>query len=197
MEKMQLLTFAHKKEAQSFIDYFSLTKADINIPGLYSNDKRMLITTGEGVFNTMLKLTAILAYYKKITKIINLGIAGSASEKINLHTIHQVRISLFYLPEISKSFRSSAENVNIDCVSVLMSSQAEDAVKHFKNSELMVDMEAWGVASVADFFNLPFYSAKFISDNVYDKISPKSIIKKAKYYSESLLEYYHTNFEKL
>lgn len=157
---MQLITMAYLGEAQGVIEFFQLKKIS---EYLFEGQNFDLVLTGEGPFEAN-TVTSWALGRKSYTEIINIGIAGSLSEELNVGSL--VPIRMHYLvthgaPQF-KSFKSLEEGY--DCVTsferILTSSEAQK----LKGLGSVVDREAWGVAQAAKLQKTPLRTYKLISD---------------------------------
>ena len=72
---MKLIHIAHRGEAQEFLKVLDL-KADTKISGIYSNSEFALVISGEGIPETISKLSYTISKFN-IDEILNFGIAGT------------------------------------------------------------------------------------------------------------------------
>lgn len=197
---MNLLTFAHRKEAEAFIDHLQFKPIEFHFDGLYKNKSDLLLITGEGSQNASEKVTATISYFKnEIKKVINIGIAGSLTSKIKKNEIVEIRTSYAHHANRLefKSFTSDSSSTTYDCMTVF---ERALTLEHRKNLSLLadiIDRELWANASAAQLFKLPFQSIKYISDDLNDEGFCQLVIKESELISQRLLEYYsHQNITK-
>ncbi len=144
---------AYLKEAKPLIKYFDLKKINEKF-SIYENEKISLIISGQGKLNSAIATTYLLST-KKISNIINFGIAGSPEFKIGeIFLINKINNKFFPDILISHTFRES----EIICA---------DEVKiggEFK----LVDMESEGFFKAAIKFLKAhhIYLIKIVSDNL-------------------------------
>ena len=192
---MEILIFAHRKEATHFINELNLKKHPFIFPGLYFNGTQFLLITGQGIQNTSVKLAAVLSHFEnKIKNIINLGIAGRTSDLLETGRIYAVR-KVFTEQQINKkSFTCRTATAKFDCLSMFQPISSFTFLD-FENNIGLVDMELWAVGWVANFFKIPFSSFKMVSDDAREKTDKKSIIKKSDFFSSELLLYYRNYYK--
>ncbi len=179
---MILLTFAYIGEAQSFIKNFALTKVEAS---LYKNEFFYLLITGEGLEYTTKRLRLFLdARKSEITKVFNLGIAGSLDNKLPLHSVH--RVKTVHSTLASEVFTTDGETVS--CISadrrITLGAESKDLAKIAQ----LVDREAWANAYVCQQFKLKFNCIKLVSDycDLSGPTEQKELIKNANTMSEKL-----------
>jgi nucleoside phosphorylase len=200
---MILLIFAHRPEAQEFFRQISLRPVPFPFQGLYESNDFLILITGEGVQNVTQKLSATLAAFVKISKVINFGIAGYSCTKkeIPLHTI--VKIRTCYCEHNKKmefhSFSCDREESplkEIDCVTTSQRVLSKDYAYFLSHFAPLVDRECWAVGSVCKMFQTPFFSYKLISDYIDDindaekKQFCESIREQSHIYSSLLYKFY-------
>jgi nucleoside phosphorylase len=157
---MYLITTAHHGEAQGIIENFQLKKIQSN---LYKNEQIVLIITGEGPFEATTMTALTLAKFP-ISKVINLGIAGSLTPHLKIGDFLKVRtIYLTYgTGPAFKSFPSFPEGVDlITSTERILSPQKALPLKGMGD---IVDREAWGVAMASKTAGVKFECYKLISD---------------------------------
>jgi hypothetical protein len=157
---MYLITMAHAGEALAIIERFQLSQVEKN---LFKNDDLVLLLTGEGPFEASVKTALTLPKYR-FSEVINLGIAGSLTEELEIGTLLPIRT--FYLVQdfkpAFKTFKSLDQGV--DCLtSFERILDPEKAIK-LKGVAQLVDREGWGVAMAAREALVPFRAYKMISD---------------------------------
>jgi adenosylhomocysteine nucleosidase len=183
---MQLLTFAHRPEAQAFFDAFSFKSTTTD--GLYRSEFGWLLITGEGIHESIVTVASILGAHPEITEIINLGVAGSLKPALERHTIYEVRTA-FAFDEVPlfKSFPLSGE---VDCVTsgkrVLSPSQRIPLLAMGS----VVDRELWGVCVAAKQHHKNVRSFKYISDDAGELGACEVVKELARDASVALLERY-------
>jgi nucleoside phosphorylase len=189
---MNLLTFAHRGEAQHFLKYNNYKSVDFKFSGLFKNEENYLLITGEGLQSTEERMAAFFSHSNlTIDNVINLGIAGALNENFEIDSIHSIK--QVFGEDQNQNFISFDENAQHDCISaknrVLNKSYAKRLSKHAS----IVDRELWVCAKVCKIKSIPFYSFKIISDYADHNTDSKTIINKSNFYSTKLYNYYKFN----
>jgi nucleoside phosphorylase len=190
---MKLIHLAHRGEAQEFLKVLAL-KADPRQSGVYFDDSVVLVISGEGIPETISKLSYAISIYSP-TDIINYGIAGSLSKRVEVNSFYEIRTSYLYEDDKPKfkSFTTQNDSSKIDCISTnqrVLSDMYADILSNFAG---IVDRELWGVGFVAKSFNLPFRSFKLISDIAGESTHCFDLKERALEFSSALCEFYLTN----
>ncbi|MGE3610766.1 MAG: hypothetical protein AB7I27_14335 [Bacteriovoracaceae bacterium] len=182
---MQLITMAHFGEAQGVIEEFSLKRM---APFFYEGEDICLALTGEGPFEAS-TLTGLSLGKKTFTKIINLGIAGTLDDKLNIGEIYPVRSHFLFL-ENKMAFKSFKGNeTGVDCLTTFDRILNPEKVAPLKGMAKLVDRESWGVAFTAKSASIPFQSHKLISD-IAGTIGACELVKgQSQMWSEKLANY--------
>ncbi len=199
---MRLLTFAHRGEAQVFLKRENYKSISFFFDGLYENGGDLLLITGEGLQKTTEKTAAVCASYnKKISHVINFGIAGSLSPELTLGEIYSVRT--VYKENEFHSFTTrgmtSRTAPHFDCISAL-----ERVVNDEKAAKLgcfaqIVDRELWAIGSLASLFKIPFRSHKLIADQFLFQTGSQTscfdLRERAADFSEKIYDYFYQNLK--
>ena len=137
------------------------------------NLKENSLITGVGKINAAFKLTKLLLENQEITKVINLGTAGS-TDPTNLGTV--VMCTSFIQGDISceeLGFLSTQtpnekefDVINFGDGGYICSTQDMFVTKVPKHTCDVVDMEAYSLAKICKVLGKEFYCYKFISDIV-------------------------------
>lgn len=196
-----LLVFAHRGEAQSFIERLHLQHKENIFFKSFENEDFFLLLTGEGVQEATRILTTYLAQnLQSIKQVVNFGIAGSLNQRLKVGDVSPVR-SVCRQGSQGMEFKSfTLCDLGFDCITsdlrVLNSEQA-----NFLNSfGDLIDRELWAIAEVCHFFKVPLRSFKAISDQpVHEKqsIQCQWISERASHWSEKLFEYYQMEVKAL
>lgn len=189
---MNLFVFAHLNEAQTFINRLNLENENIFLKNVFSKNDNLLIVTGEGIYNVLMKLTALLVLKMDlITHIINFGIAGRLDPDLNINACYEISTVV----RNNKKYVLNSQISGISCITTdhYISSEAE-AEKYFNKGQV-VDMELWGIVQAAGFFNIPVHAVKLISDDTRKAMPLKDIKKNAKFYSDQLFDYFNRHFK--
>ena len=192
---MNLLTFAHRGEAQHFLKYDNYKSVDSNFNEFFKNDKNYLLFTGEGLQSTEERMISFLSQSNlNIDRMVNLGIAGALDEKLELESIHSLKQIL--KENDNETFRSSDVYAKIDCISALNRVTDLGYRDKLLTRAKIIDREIWAIAKVCNNYQLPFYSFKLISDFAGENIDTHAIIKKSKGYSKKLFDFFHEKLNK-
>jgi nucleoside phosphorylase len=187
---MNLLVFAHRGEAQEFLNYFKLKPCEFYFDGLYTADELMLLITGEGPDNVYTRLGAVIAAYPSIDNIINLGIAGALNSKLELNTIHKVG-TVYAFKDDAPAFHSSTASLDgVDLVTVEKRVVDNSFAQKLRPIADMVDREAHAIGQVCRRLKKQFLAYKLISDYAGEQTQCFDIKKRALFYSNTLLEFY-------
>ena len=167
----QLLTFAHRGEAQAFLSAYPFKPVEFFFDGLFESDSFLLLITGEGPHNASEKTISVLAKFSsEIEEVFNLGVAGSLNLHLKKNDIVWIRSAFAHHAERLefKSYTSTLINAKNDCITAytrILSPIERNKLSLFAN---LVDRELWAVASASQLFKRPFYSVKIVSDDITD-----------------------------
>ncbi|MGB0452222.1 MAG: hypothetical protein ACPGJV_00800 [Bacteriovoracaceae bacterium] len=173
--KKKLLVFAHRAEAQIFIENLELKAVPTSpegpkFQGVYEGTKEILFILGEGPINALTKLSSFLGiHHKKIDTIINFGIAGvfQTTESIKLGSIIPIKTILCYFENIQfHTFEVQTPHAKDELVTVhrrQLDLEQKSVLCPLAN---VVDREAWGLAKASQFFQKPLFVYKLISDQI-------------------------------
>jgi len=190
---MLLLTIAHKGEAQEFLKRSFTQPADYHFSGVYRDGDDILLLTGEGIENAILRTSSVLTYFGiKIDRVLNMGIAGALDPRLQINQIYGIR-KVFCENEIERenSFILCKEtHSKIDCVTAKKPVSDPDYAASLKQLAPIVDRELWGVGFSCVNFKIPFKSYKLISDDASNNKDHNEIKTKASYYSKHLYDFY-------
>jgi nucleoside phosphorylase len=186
---MKLIHIAHRGEAQEFLKVLNL-KADTKVSGIYSNSEFALVISGEGIPETISKLSYTISKFN-IDEILNFGIAGTLSSKIETGKIIEIRTT-YHFEDGKPKFKSFTSNskTTIDCITTNQRVLSDDYADRISNFAQVVDRELWGLGFVAKSFNLPFKSYKLISDIAGSKTQCFDLKERAIEFSSKLLEHF-------
>jgi nucleoside phosphorylase len=193
---MNLFTFAHRKEAEAFIDYLSFKPIAFYFDGLYKNQDSYLLITGEGLHNASEKTIAVLSSFAdQIDNLVNIGVAGSLSAKLKMSEIISVRTSYAHHAERLefKSFTSKSSDTTVDCMSVYDRVINISDRKKLSAFASLIDRELWSIASAAHLFKKSFQSIKYISDDLESENFCQLVINNSEFISKKLLDFYMAN----
>ncbi len=191
-----LLIFAHRGEAQEFLQRLPFQAADTEFKGFYETEERLLLLCGEGLQAVEERLSALLgAFGKNISLVLNLGIAGSLSDSLTAGEIYPIR-AVYREPEGGQAFpafRSADPNAKIDCISAVKRVLIRDYVRRLAPFAAIVDRELWAIASLCARQGIPFRSCKLISDRAGVDTSTVDYKARARQFSEQLFDFYTTH----
>lgn len=170
---MHLLFFAHKAEAQSFLNKGNLKKIRLGVKSFYLGKNFVLYLTGSP---PILPPTELINQYN-IKSVINLGTAARVNGK--LKTDHIYEATQFSLHDFTQSEVSLGGTLLTQDTPY---QQDQNRVCDF------IDQEAYYLKQWCKNHKLPFYSYKLISDSGEEDLS--FIREQAKKYSDQLYEFY-------
>jgi nucleoside phosphorylase/uncharacterized protein YqgV (UPF0045/DUF77 family) len=185
---MILLHFAHRGEAQQFLQHFHFNADSSGLEGLYQKDEMLLLISGEGIHNAQSKVAYVLGKYP-VTKVYNLGIAGSLRKNISLDQIISIKTSYAYTDNkpVFNSFTSCSQSP-YDCITTDARVLDNQMAKELSPFAELVDRELWGVAMACSWSKIALESFKYISDYAGDDTQCLDIKNHAQEYSQKLLE---------
>jgi hypothetical protein len=190
---MLLLTMAHKGEAQEFIKRSYTQKADFHFPGIFRSGDDILLLTGEGIEQSILRVSSVLTYFgTKIDRVLNMGIAGALNPSLQVNQIYGIR-NVYHEPLHDMIFSSlSCEETHskMDCITVKNAVLDSQKSNHLREIADIVDRELWGVGYTCDQYGLSFKSYKLISDLANEDTDVDKIKSKSSYYSKHLFDFY-------
>jgi len=174
---MQLLTFAHKNEAAAFFHFhqFELEKDGID---LYFDGEHYLLITGEGLWDSLIKISLTLQYLEKksiiITHLLNLGIAGSLRKDLKKFEVYQIRTTYAALCSSKAEFHSyttqpqlTEQDIKVlDCLSCHKRILNIQEKKNLMPYAHIVDRELWAQAKFAEAQKISWNSLKIVSDEI-------------------------------
>jgi hypothetical protein len=192
---MRLFTFAHFKEAEAFVNHFQFKSIPFIFDHVFQNsDGDYLLITGEGLQSTTEKLSAFLgSMNQSVKQIINLGISGSLSADITTGEIYLIRTCYSKPTQESIEFKSFTTNhyiTPIDCISVNQRIFDKKQRTELSAFAKIVDRELFAIGSVSHLFKIPFYSIKYISDDLESSDFCKTVTEEAPLFSNALLSFY-------
>lgn len=157
---MQLITMAHFGEAQGVIETFQLKRSG---PDLFKGENLCVLITGEGPFEAAVK-TASLITELKPSQVINLGIAGSLKDDLDVGDVVEIR-TIYLLQESKTYFKTfEASKTGLDLLTSFERLLDPEKAGLFRGFGALVDREAWGVAMAAKSLAVPFLCRKVVSD---------------------------------
>ena len=193
---MKLLVFAHYGEAKEFIKNIPAIRARFDLhPQFYIAPDLALLITGEGMDRVFLSLGKVLAQLSEIEQVNNFGIAATLDEQLARDRIVGVRTVYRYLSSAMefKSYSSSDEQANLDCVSSFQRIQNPREAKKLSHFGDLLDRELWAIGALCHFHHIPFRSFKLLSDRADGNASCQLIQSRTDEYSQRLFQ----QFERL
>lgn len=189
---MNLLVFAHRGEAQTFIKELNAKSIETN---LYQSSDELIYICGEGIYDVLTNLALIINDYKPLN-ILNYGIAGSLSTTLNINEIYS--ISSVYLEDNNElEFKSFPLKGDIECISAHNRVLDNEYAQRLRPIAKIIDRELWAIAKVAAFFKINCSSYKIISDFAGENTDCFDLKDKAKFFSEKLFNHYQANENKI
>lgn len=196
-----LLVFAHRGEAKGFLSRGTFQPVKWMDGALFESGREFLLITGEGIVAALAKLAAAGGFLAgRLSRVINLGIAGALDDRSAVGSI--VSIRTVYGEDaagpISQSFVTADELAQIDCISARERVLEADYARRLSYFAGVVDRELWGIAHACEMLGLPLYSYKLISDRAgaggdsRDCRDCRFIRSQADRLSAELLEFYET-----
>jgi nucleoside phosphorylase len=172
---MNLLCFAHRAEAEAFFVKNNY-EPDDRLNNFYKDEsnKTFLLITGEGPFNSLMRVSSALCLEKKIKKIINLGVSGALNSALKKLEAFSIRTSYFCESyDASPQFKSfplhSISGLpEIDCITSTQRVKELKQKEHLSNFSDVIDRELWGIGLAAKEHKVKLYSIKVISDEKKD-----------------------------
>lgn len=185
----RLFCFAHRGEAQCFLEELSPQKTQIE--NLYQTTQGLILICGEGPEKAMTSLSYALGLFPSITSVINYGICGmlrgdwtNSLQRIRcIYSFrgNEMQFLSFQVNETGKDLISSDKRIN--------DLSGREKLAYFGD---LVDREAWSLAFVCRQFGRSFECFKLPSDNA-EEVVCSDIKSNALLYSQKFFEH----FEKL
>ncbi len=188
----ELIVFAHKNEAQAFIQELCLKKDDSMSSLFFSNNKVGVLIIGQGLFEANYKLEVFFKHCTySIKKIYNFGIAGRLNKTLKIDEVYPVkRVNLFKDNGCIVGYPFGDVPNAKRCVS----SQVPISTRNIDDTIIscgdIVDMELWAVAQFASKKNIEVCAYKLISDDPTQPLDINKIKSKSSWYSKKLFTYY-------
>lgn len=190
---MLLLTIAHKGEAQEFIKRSYTQSADFHFSGIYRDGEDILLLTGDGIENAILRISSVLTYFgSKIDRVLNMGIAGALKSGLQINQIYGIR-RVFYDSSIEQEVSGilcKETHSKMDCVTTQKKVLDAKHAQSLKRIAPIVDRELWGIGFTCKNYGISFKSYKLISDYAGESTEPDEIKSNASFYSKHLFDFY-------
>lgn len=190
---MRLICMAHRGEAQEFLKNLDMSTQDSKF---HLGETESLLITGEGPFEVLALLPYYIAKYG-IKEIVNYGIAGSLSPKLEIGEIYSIRTTYAYglnKPRFqSFSTASSSQSTSysmLDCITTEQRVLSDSFAKELDSFAEIVDRELWAIGKVASTYKIPFKAFKLISDYAGNSTNCFDLKKMAKTFSQRMF-YFH------
>ncbi len=191
---MNLIVFAHKAEAQNFLKEKTISQYSKKLPNLYHCDKYYVLFLGKGIGHVTRDLaSATLELSGKIKQIINMGVAGSLSQELELNKIYPIKTCILAPNDLKRreTFDLQTQSDKLfTCITTQRMVDTPAYAKYLHNYADLVDMELWAISAVCHQLNMPLSAYKLISDYADNPTITKSVKQKAPFYSSLLKEYY-------
>jgi len=190
---MLLLTIAHKGEAQEFIKRAFTQPTDFHFSGVYRDGADILLLTGEGIEQSILRVSSVLTYFgSKIDRVLNMGIAGAVETRLQINQIYGIRQVYHELQKEHeyRPLKCKETHSKTDCVTTQQSVLSNKYANSLKVVAPVVDKELWGIGFTCEKYGITFKSYKLISDYAGDSTNPKELISKAPAFSKHLFDFY-------
>mgnify|MGYP001821863202 CR=1 FL=1 len=145
---MLLLTIAHKGEAQELIKRSYTQPADFHFEGIYRDGEDILLLTGDGIENSILRVSSVLTYFgSKIERVLNMGIAGELDNSLQINQIYGIRRVYHELYHDKEALILSCKETHskMDCVSALMPVADDVYENSLEKIAPIVEREMWGI----------------------------------------------------
>jgi hypothetical protein len=202
---MNLLTFAHRGEAQAFIHNLQATPApelnSISAFQLYRYSDGLILITGEGHSKAMFASSFVLGRYSEIERVFNYGVAGLLTDKpvgrkkwgqLQLGEIYPIGQVYGHNGHQSTFHSFSSEEDGISVVTAETRVHDREYAQKLLPIASVVDRELWGIAYACHQAKKPFRSQKLLSDIVDGSHVCASVRDKAVDYSEKLFQQFQT-----
>ena len=188
---IDVLTFAHFAEAQTFIDGLNLTQ-DEGFSNIYSRYDLYLLITGQGIDNVRESLKVFLSKTgDDVNRIFNFGIVGKLDQQLTLNKVYPISTVFF---SDRRSFIINRDR-GISCLTSTKFVSDEKTAAEMAQIAQVVDMELFAVAELTAEFNKHLSAYKIISDDASKNTDLEAIKANAHIYSETLYKYYIENYK--
>lgn len=196
---MDLLVFAHKAEAQCFLNEKSISQYSNQLPNLYYCDQYYSTFLGQGIGTVTRNLTSsILELSGKIERVINLGVAGGLSKNLNLNKICPIKSCELESFELKNKplFQLQTEGDQLfKCITTQKVVDTPAYAQYLNNYADLVDMELWGISAVCHQLKIPLSAYKIVSDYADQPTITKQVKERAHYFSMLLKKLYQNKLK--
>lgn len=187
---MNLLVFAHRAEAKSFLsagNFKPTSKRQDLLQGHLNDKPTYLLICGEGIHNAISSLSRSLgALEDQVTQVINYGVCGALREDIELGSIHEIKTC--YGQDEFKSFTHS--NDRLDLMTSKQRVVSKELRSQLDNFAHLVDREAWGISYSCKEAKAPLRVFKVVSDFASDQEICSIVKESAPLWSDQMLAHY-------
>ncbi|MEE3078748.1 MAG: hypothetical protein VX341_05375 [Bdellovibrionota bacterium] len=183
---MELLVFAHRGEAQTFLKEMPF-KSHETFKDLYHHEDLLLLITKEGHQEVLTKLSYTLGLFPKVKLITNMGICGSFSTDLKISEIITPRT--IYMEDEFKSYPCSSDS-KVDLITTKKRVLSKENSKVLSSIATLVDREAYAVSMCAKTFQKDLKVFKMISDHIDEAEFCERIKENAEFYSDKLFSFY-------
>ena len=199
---MRLHVFAHKKEAEAFLDHSNCQSIDNPFGLAYKNELGMHFICGEGLQKSAIAFALFISDYKdQIQMILNFGIVGSLRDHRHFEIVSVRNVFSERSPYSmeQKSFVLDYKLLNmgpskyVDCISAYERVLDPNYAQKLQAFADIVDRELWALANVSAKLNIPLLSLKIISDQAGQDSHCQQIQDISGNYSHLLLQHYLEN----
>ncbi len=187
-----LLIFAHRGEAKEFL----FRDAPDPLPDfegkLYECDRYFLLICAEGITDAVFYSASVLSKYgEKISKAVNLGIAGRLVESVPLESIQSPR-TIYCHNGQEMQFTSFQNNKHKSFDLITTSSRVldKDSREYLSKFGSFVDRESWGISYVCQKFLKDCEVFKLISDDAEEEEICRRVREKCALYSTLLYGFF-------
>lgn len=187
---IDVLTFAHFAEAESFINGLNLS-LEVNVSNIYTSDERWLLITGQGMDNVRGSLNKLLSrHLDNVNRLFNFGIVGKLDQELSFDEVYPIKS--VSIPD-GKSFTINRDR-GITCVSSVRMISDEKTAWEMAQLGQVVDMELFAVAEIASEYDIHLSAYKIISDDASKEPDLDKIKANSSHYSQTLYKYYLKNY---
>ncbi len=183
---MDLLIFAHRGEAQAFLEHFPDFKSLKD--SVYENSNFRLVICGEGMEKALTQ-TAFHLGQRSFNRVFNLGITGALDPNLEFKKIYKVRTT-YRAQDEKMEFKSFSSDGELDCITSNQRVYSPELARRYSHFADLVDREVWGIGYACNEFKVPFYSYKLVSDFASNEAACEEIKNQAKEFSYQLLNFF-------
>ncbi len=193
---MQLLLFAHRAEAATFLSKLQLLAHPVfSHFSINSNKSIGLLLTGQGKENSLSRFKQLLEQLPSdcVKEVINLGTCGQLTKEKNkaltksfaIHQCHCLNENPILLDQLA----------TINCITSDRPIEGEQQAAMLSTIAEVVDMELYSLARLAKDYQIPIRSIKTVSDFADAPHDIQKMRSMASVWSKNLFDYYDQNFK--